>query len=156
MPDPLRADVVESGPRLRRANGAWNPAHGTWHGKAELPAGPDGRHEILWAGGFRTETELAVWFTDALALIDIPDAGPAGHGDRQQIAAMIRESRKVKADLPDVDDVRRHYRHGAAFETGTTGGTCLRGSRNGAALGTSPATRSGLRVAYPGLPARLR
>ena len=34
---------------------------------------------------------------------------------------MIRESRKVKADLPDADDLRRRYRHGAAFETGTTG-----------------------------------
>ena len=69
-------------PKLRRANGAWNPAHGTWVGKAEIPAAPDGRRDNLWAGGFRTETELAVWFADALALIDIPDAGPGGHAAR--------------------------------------------------------------------------
>ena len=47
--------------------------------------GPTAARENLKAGGFRTETELA-WFTDALALIAIPEPGAAGHDDRLQIS----------------------------------------------------------------------
>ena len=34
---------------------------------------------------------------------------------------MIRASRRRKEPLPDYDDIRRRYRHGTAFEAGTTG-----------------------------------
>jgi len=108
-------------PKLRRGNGSWNPAHGTWYGQAELPPAPDGTRQKLKAGGFRTETEMGAWFTAAVALLSIPAPGPAGHRDREQILAMIRSSRQHKAPLPDYDDIRRRYQHGTAFEAGTTG-----------------------------------
>ena len=48
-------ELGASCPRLRRRDGSWNPSHGTWYGKAELPAGPDGRRVILRQGGFATQ-----------------------------------------------------------------------------------------------------
>jgi integrase len=48
-------------PRLRRGDGAWNPKHGTWYFRLELPAGPGGKRRTpLRQGGFPTrEAALA-------------------------------------------------------------------------------------------------
>lgn len=108
-------------PKLHRGNGSWNPSHGTWYGQAELPPAPDGSRQKLKAGGFAKEADMDAWFTAAVALVAIPDAGPAGHHDREQIVALVRASRKAKAPLPDYDDMRRRYQHGTSFEAGTTG-----------------------------------
>jgi integrase len=108
-------------PKLRRTNGSWNPAHGTWYGKAELAPTPDGDRVILKAGGFRTEADMEAWFAEAVRLAAIPEDGPAGHEERMQILALIRESRRRKAALPSYDDMARRSRHGAAFSAGTAG-----------------------------------
>ena len=107
-------------PKLRRRDGSWNPAHGTWYGKAEFtPAA--GHRVVLKTGGFRTETELQEWFSDAGHLMDIPDAGQSGDDERAQLLGLLRESRRTRHPLPDYDDLRRRYREGAAFEPGDTG-----------------------------------
>lgn len=108
-------------PKLRRANGSWNPQHGTWHGRAELPPAPDGSRARLRQGGFATEAKLHEWFDGALRLLSIPGDGPEGHEDRLAILALITESRRRRAPLPDFDDVLRRYRVGAAYAPGTTG-----------------------------------
>lgn len=108
-------------PKLRRGDGSWNPVHGTWYGKAELPAAPDGKRVDLRQGGFATRDDLDQWFTAALQLLDVPEAGPDGHPARMQILALIKESRRAKAALPAYDDIRRRYTEGAAFRPGTAG-----------------------------------
>jgi integrase len=113
-------------PNLHRANGSWNPSHGTWYGKAELPAGPGSQRVILRQGGFATQDEMAGWFEEALHLLSIPEKGTDGHEVRLQILELIRESRKRKAALPAFDDIRRRYAEGVAFKPGTTGSYLLR------------------------------
>ena len=114
-------EVGSSCPSLRRADGSWNPSHGTWYAKHELPPAPDGSRVFLRQGGFATQGDMSAWFEEALRLQSIPERGPNGHQARTEILDIIKESRKRKEDLPDYDDVRRRYHAGAAFQPGTTG-----------------------------------
>ena len=111
---------------LRRKDGSWNPSHGTWYGKAELPAAPDGKRVILRTGGFATQDEMSEWFEEAMHLLSIAAKGTDGHEARIQILDLIRESRRRKAELPAYDDMRRRYAEGIAFRPGTTGEYLLR------------------------------
>ncbi|MFI6504450.1 hypothetical protein [Nonomuraea typhae] len=77
-------------PRLRRKDDSWNPTHGTWYGKADVPAGPDGKRISLRLGGFKTETDQNAYYDKAGDLLAIPDAGPDGHEARMEILKMIR------------------------------------------------------------------
>jgi integrase len=108
-------------PKLRRRDGSWNPSHGTWYGKAEQPPAPDGTRVTLRAGGFADQGEMSEWFEAALRLLAIPAKGPDGHEARMEILAMIRESRRLGADLPREDDLRLRYATGAAFQPGDSG-----------------------------------
>ncbi|MCP2358527.1 hypothetical protein HD597_005547 [Nonomuraea thailandensis] len=75
------------------------PHHGTWHGKAEVPAGPDGKRIYLRLGGFATHTELSAFYEKAGCLLDLPDPGPAGHQARMEILAMIKAAHRKNAPL---------------------------------------------------------
>jgi len=44
-------------PKLRRADGSWNPRHGTWYYTLELPPGPNGKRKRMRRGGFATRDE---------------------------------------------------------------------------------------------------
>ncbi len=114
-------ELGQSCPKLRRKDGTWNPGHGTVGGRLELPPAPDGTRARMPVWGFRTESEMRDWFTGAIRLLDIPEAGPGGHQERAEILALIRQSRREKAALPDYGDLQRRYRHGASFTPGTTG-----------------------------------
>lgn len=108
-------------PRLRRTNGSWNPSHGTWHGKSEVPAGPDGKRVYLRLGGFSSETELIERYQAAARLLDIPDAGPEGHQARMEILDMIRAAHKKQAPMPDYEELHRKYRAGQPLTSITFG-----------------------------------
>lgn len=114
-------DLGAQCPKLRRRDGSWNPSHGTWLGKVELPAGPDGRRVDLKASGFATEEELKAWFQQAEMLLSIPEKGPRGHEGRLEILTLIKETRKRKEDLPDYDDIRLRHKQGVALQTGMVG-----------------------------------
>jgi integrase len=51
-------DLGASCPKLRRADGSWNPKHGTWYFALELPRGPGGkRRPRMRRGGFGSRDE---------------------------------------------------------------------------------------------------
>lgn len=108
-------------PKLKRGNGSWNPGHGTWYGKTDIPGAPEGVRMVLRQGGFATQEEMADWFGDAVLLLSIPEAGPDGYGARTEILALIKESRRHRGALPAFDDIRRKYAEGAAWKPGATG-----------------------------------
>lgn len=112
-------------PKLRRRDESWNPSHGTWYGKKDIPGAPDGVRMVLRQGGFGTQDEMAEWFGAAVRLLSIPEAGPHGYKARLEILALIRETRRRKAGLPGWDDLRRRYATGAAFQPGSTGAYLL-------------------------------
>lgn len=99
-------------PKIRRKDGSWNPNHGTWYGKAEVQAGPDGKRNHLRLGGFASEADLTAFYQQAGRLLDIPEAGPDGHDARMEILAMIRAAHKKQAPMPNHDELRRKYESG--------------------------------------------
>jgi integrase len=108
-------------PRLRRKDGSWNPNHGSWYGKSEVPPGPDGKRVFLRAGGFKSVTELELFYSQAHRLLDIPDAGPDGHQARMEILEMIRAAHKKEAPLPDYEELHRKFRAGQPLRSMTFG-----------------------------------
>jgi len=53
-------DTGASCPKLKRADGSWNPKHGTWYFALELPPGPSGkRRPRMRRGGFATRDEAS-------------------------------------------------------------------------------------------------
>ncbi|WP_433516452.1 tyrosine-type recombinase/integrase [Nonomuraea sp. CA-143628] len=108
-------------PKLRRKDGSWNPNHGSWYGKEEVPAGPDGKRIYLRLGGFASETDLALFYSQAGRLLDIPDAGPEGHEARMEILGMIRAAHKKQAPLPEYEDVHRKFKAGQPLQSMTFG-----------------------------------
>lgn len=108
-------------PKLRRRDGSWNPAHGTWYGKKDIPGAPGTARMILRQGGFATQEEMTGWFEEAERLLGIPEAGPDGYAARLEILALVKESRKHRGPLPAFDDIRRKYAEGAAWKPGATG-----------------------------------
>ncbi|MFC5821811.1 hypothetical protein, partial [Nonomuraea harbinensis] len=108
-------------PKLRRKDGTWNPHHGTWHGKEELPAGPDGKRVYLRLGGFRSETELSAFYQQAGRLLDIPEPGPEGHEARMEILEMIKEAHQRHVPLPAHEELHRKYRTGQPLQAMTFG-----------------------------------
>jgi hypothetical protein len=51
-------DIGASCPKLKRADGSWNPKHGTWYFALELPPGPGGkRRPRMRRGGFGTRED---------------------------------------------------------------------------------------------------
>ena len=122
-----RVDGKELGaacPKLHRGGDAnsWNPYHGTWYGKTDIPGLPaSAKRMTLRAGGFATKEEMDAWFAAALALLAVPAAGPDGYAARAEILGLITEARKCHEALPAYEDIRRRYHEGAAFRPGSTG-----------------------------------
>ncbi|MBB6551271.1 hypothetical protein HD593_006066 [Nonomuraea rubra] len=108
-------------PKLRRANGSWNPHHGTWHGKEEVPAGPDGKRIYLRLGGFATETELVAFYEAAGRLLDIPEPGPEGHEARMEILSMVKAAHRKRAPLPAHEELQRKFQAGQPLRSITFG-----------------------------------
>lgn len=118
------ADARELGakcPKLRRKDGSWNPNHGTWYGKAEVPAGPDGKRISLRLGGFANESDLLTCYQAAEKLLSIPDAGLEGHEARMEILAMIKAAHRKSAPWPEYEELHRKYRAGQPLQAITFG-----------------------------------
>lgn len=114
-------DLSQQCPKLRRKDGSWNPNHGTWAGKGEVPAGPDGKRIYLRLSGFDSEADLNAAYQQAGRLLDIPEAGHEGHDARMEILEMIRAANKRKAPLPECEELKRKYRAGQPLQAMTFG-----------------------------------
>lgn len=118
------ADGKELGakcPKLRRKDSSWNPNHGLWYGKEELPPRPDGTRHYLKLGGFSSEAEVVERYQAIGRLLDIPDAGPEGHEAREEILAMIKAAHRKKAPMPDYEELHKKYRAGQPLQSMTFG-----------------------------------
>ncbi|MFI6713522.1 tyrosine-type recombinase/integrase [Nonomuraea sp. NPDC050478] len=108
-------------PKLRRKDGSWNPRHGVWYGKEELPPGPDGKRSYLKLGGFASADEVTAYFQAIGRLLDIPDPGPDGHQARMEILAVIKAAHRKKAPMPEYEEVQRKFRAGQPLQAMTFG-----------------------------------
>jgi Phage integrase, N-terminal SAM-like domain len=93
-------------PRLLRANGTWNPAHGRWYYQIELPPHADGsRRPPLRHGSFPTETAAARELGQARELLALADPGDPASAVR--IADAISRAMRAAGRLPEPAAVRR-------------------------------------------------
>jgi hypothetical protein len=92
--------------RLRRRNGTWNPAHGSWYYQLELPPYPGGkRRNPLRRGGFDTQDAAIQEMDQARELLAI--AAPGDGDTRVMIADAIQQAIKTTGLLPDPRYVRK-------------------------------------------------
>ena len=109
-------------PKLRRSNGTWNPNHGAWHYRVELP-GEHGQRRPLRRGSFESQDAAQDELDQVRALLAIPD-----EDDQQglaQIAQMIEETTKRSGVLPSDAEVRRRLQGGQSFGERPTVGEWL-------------------------------
>ncbi|MGH2890325.1 MAG: tyrosine-type recombinase/integrase, partial [Solirubrobacteraceae bacterium] len=102
-----RRQLRERCPQLRRADGAWNPRHGTWEFQLQVPGTiKDGRVHLRQAGhASRDDAEAALAAVEAL--LELADGADDPAVTRLQIANLIRPALATRATLPDADEVRR-------------------------------------------------
>ncbi|GAA4635142.1 tyrosine-type recombinase/integrase [Actinoallomurus vinaceus] len=96
-------------PKLRRADGQWNPRHGSWSYQLELPPTLDGkRRNPLRRGGFTSQTVAEDDLSKAQELLAISN-------DRRlknKITDFVLDTVKKMGELPDADTVRNKVRTG--------------------------------------------
>src|SRR5215210_2504682 len=109
-------------PKLRRADGAFNPTHGAWAYQLELPpAEPGGPRRLLRRTGFDTRDAAAAELGDATTLLGLADGDP---GIGAQIGTLLK-ALKAGQPLPNVDAVARRVRAGVPAATDITVGQYL-------------------------------
>jgi integrase len=100
-------------PKLRRADGQWNPRHGTWSYQLELPPALDGkRRNPLRRGGFTTQKAAEDDLGKAQELLAISN-------DRRvqnKITDFVLDIVKKTGELPDADTVRNKVRTGQQLD----------------------------------------
>jgi integrase len=108
-------------PRLRRANGGWNPAHGNWGYQLELPALPNGQRRQLRRSGFDSRDAAIAERDHARALLDLAGANQAL---AVEIGTLLQNC-KPGTPLPDRDTIARRVRAGVPATTTVTVGEYL-------------------------------
>jgi integrase len=92
-------------PQLRRADGSWNPSHGSWSIRLELEPGEDGERRILRRSGYATRTEALAAIDEARGKI-VRGVDPVR---RVTVREFLREWLAGKRDLRAT--TRSDYRH---------------------------------------------
>ncbi|GAB3849466.1 tyrosine-type recombinase/integrase [Micromonospora andamanensis] len=99
-------------PSLRRKDGAWNPRHGQWYFRAELPVVHGAQRKVMKRGGYATQTEADSVRQQIELLLAIPEAGVTGDQARQDILTAIGRAFTKKQPLPNYDETRRRFQSG--------------------------------------------
>ncbi|MCW6004617.1 site-specific integrase [Micromonospora sp. CPCC 205371] len=89
-------------PRLRRPNGSWNPGHGSWHYRLELPPGEAGRRRQMCRGGYPSQRDALAARDHARALLALAAGDPAA---TVEVTGLILATRRGRP-LPPVETVR--------------------------------------------------
>ncbi|MDQ7903536.1 site-specific integrase [Phytohabitans sp. ZYX-F-186] len=108
--------TVGACPRLRRPSGAWNPGHGRWHYRLELPPDPAGRRRQVRRGGYPSRRAALAARDHARGLLDLA-AGDATA--TAEVAGLILAARHCRP-LPPVEAVRRRLGARRALGGSTT------------------------------------
>jgi hypothetical protein len=101
---------VPVAPKLRRADGSWNPRHGSWYLAVNLPVLPGKKRSQLERGGYPNRNDVEAALDHVKDLFEIPDADD--HAGLADLVALLVERTRSRAPLPEVDEVRRRYTSG--------------------------------------------
>ncbi|MEU4802828.1 tyrosine-type recombinase/integrase [Actinosynnema sp. NPDC023587] len=103
-------------PKLRRADGAWNPRHGVWYFRLEVPAADGQARKVMKRGGYDSRDDAAEARDAVVNLLSIPEKGPNGAADRAAVLTLVEETLRQRKPLPDYDEVRRRVRTGQRLD----------------------------------------
>lgn len=110
-------------PQLRRANGTWNPEHGTWHIQVELAPRPDGRRRTLRRGGFTTQRDAQAEIDKIAALFAMVDRRDK-HA-RAQISDLLMGVNHRREPIPNTEQARKQLQTGGDLDGMPTVGEWL-------------------------------
>jgi integrase len=114
-------------PKLRRADGSYNPSHGYWSWSVDLPTAPGEKRKRPKRGRHKTQGEAERVGRQVAALLEIPEPGRLGEKERTEILALVDRSLKVGAPLPSAEVIRRRVKTGLAVSTEVLTGDYLVG-----------------------------
>jgi len=120
---PKRRQLGAKCPKLRRADGSWNPRHGTWYLAVNLPVLPGKKRAQLKRGGYSNQNDAEAALDHVKNLFAILDTDD--HAGLADLVALLLERTKNRAPLPDVDEVRRRYTSGQQLSRAMTTGEWL-------------------------------
>jgi integrase len=107
-------------PRLRRANGSWNPKHGTWAFQLQIPGTNATTRAHLRQSGHETSDKAQTALDEVTTLLALADKARDPLATRLAIADLIRPALKARTKLPDADAVRRTIGLGLTVGTDPT------------------------------------
>jgi len=105
-----RRQLGQSCPQLRRADGSWNPRHGTWGLQLQIPGTNPTTRVHLRQSGHATSDQAEAVLAGIQQLLDLADAAEHPGAVRVQIAELIRPTLTTggtKTVLPDLEEVKR-------------------------------------------------
>ncbi|MDI2132561.1 hypothetical protein [Yinghuangia seranimata] len=119
---------------MKRANGTWNPGHGTWWFLLDVPhtksaAGGQGsvRRDHIRQAGHRNETAARDAMAHVRLLLALADGADRPDEVRAQIANLVRAAIRAKQPLPEIDDLKRRLRSSRPVDrVVTVGGVAVR------------------------------
>ncbi|WP_017623456.1 tyrosine-type recombinase/integrase [Nocardiopsis chromatogenes] len=91
-------------PRLKRAGGSWNSAHGSWGFQIELPRTSQGGRRQARRTGFDTQATALAELDQVKALLEV-----AGDEDEAavRVADLVQKAIRERRELPSLEEARR-------------------------------------------------
>ena len=103
-------------PRLRRKDGAWNPGHGTWSYRQELPPRADRtRRTPIRRAGLSAKDKAETELERLQAILELADSDD--QPTIETIITIVKDAIAADNPLPQVEQVRKRLRAGPAFTT---------------------------------------
>jgi integrase len=122
-----RRQLGDGCPQLRRADGSWNPRHGTWGFQVAVPTPAGARRVHLRQGGHPTREDAEKVLRDVEALLVLAEAADDPDATRVAIADLIRPALAARTTLlPHLDELRRRIGLGRPVDQHVTVETFLR------------------------------
>ena len=115
-----RRDLSSSCPHLRRADGSWNPRHGTWFFHIDVSESGTGNRSQLRHGGYASREAAAAARDAVMALMAVAEDADNPSAARATIINLVRARLTSGEPLPDVEEVRARVKVGAPIETDIT------------------------------------
>jgi len=79
-------------PSLHRKDGTWNPRHGQWYFRLDVPTVHGAPRKVMKRGGYATQAEAEGLRQKIDQLLAIPEPGPAGDQARRDLLTAIEKA----------------------------------------------------------------
>lgn len=114
-------------PKLRRADGSYNPGHGWFSFAIDVPVERGEKRQRVKRGKYKLQGDAEKVGRQVADLLSIPEPGRIGAKERAEILQLVDKALKTGQPLPPPDMVRRKVKTGLSIATEITVGEFLPG-----------------------------